>query len=263
MNICGHELDVQWIPGTDAAATALVFLHEGLGSLGLWKGIPRSLVHATGVSALVYSRYGNGFSDVLKAPRAPSYMHEEALETLPALLEHYGIREPVLIGHSDGASIAIVYAAEHPVRGLVLEAPHVFVEELSVRSIAAIREPYEQGTLRRRMRRHHADVDRTFYGWNEIWLSPAFADWNIEAYASRLSAPVLLVQGRDDAYGTRAQLEAIRREAKGPVDELLLASCGHAPHRDRPELVLPIIGEFVRSVAALVSRAHTVTARTM
>ena len=145
----------------------------------------------------------------------------------------------MLVGHSDGASIALIYAAEHParVRALVVEAPHLFVEEVSVASIAAIKEQFETGDLRARMSRYHSDVDRTFYGWNEIWLAPAFRDWNIEAYLRGLRAPLLAVQGINDEYGTLAQLESIARKAPVPVDRLLLARCGHSPHRDRPAVV--------------------------
>ncbi|MDE2571247.1 MAG: alpha/beta hydrolase [bacterium] len=250
MNIEGRRIETLWIAGADAQAPPLVFLHEGLGSLGLWRDVPRRLVEATGASALVYSRYGNGFSGVLESARPVAYMHEEALEALPALLDHFAIRRPVLVGHSDGASIALIHAAQHPVRALILEAPHVFVEELSLRSIAAVREPYLQGELRRRLARHHADVDRTFFGWNDVWLSPEFRGWNIEAYAARISAPTFLLQGQTDEYGSRAQLQAIRAAAQGPVDELLLAGCGHTPHRDRPDLVLPAIAAYVRTLTA-------------
>ncbi|TAM57721.1 alpha/beta hydrolase [bacterium] len=247
LTVDGRELELLWIPGAREDAPALVFLHEGLGSVQLWKDLPQQLVEATGAGALVYSRYGNGFSAVLQEPRDPRYMHHEALVVLPELLERVGLREPVLIGHSDGASIAVVHGAEHPVSGLALEAPHVFAEELSLRSIAAIREPYANGGLRERMARYHTDVDKTFYGWNDVWLSPAFRDWNIERYAARIIAPMLLVQGASDEYGTRAQLEAIRRASLGAVDELLLSNCGHAPHRDRPELALPALAAFVRA----------------
>ena len=247
LNIGGHELETLWIPGEKKDAPPMVFLHEGLGSVRLWRDVPQRLVEATGACALVYSRYGNGYSAVLEEPRSPEYMHDEALVVLPALLDCLEIREPVLVGHSDGASIAIIYAAEHPASALLLEAPHVFVEEISVRSIAAIREPYANGGLRERLGRHHADVDKTFYGWNEIWLSPAFHDWNIEEFAARVSAPMLLLQGVDDEYGTRAQLEAIRRAASCSVDELLLANCGHAPHRDRSDLAIPTMAAFIRN----------------
>jgi pimeloyl-ACP methyl ester carboxylesterase len=174
-------------------------------------------------------------------------MHEEALSVLPALLEELEVRETVLFGQSDGASIALIYAGEYPesVRALVLEAPHLFVEPLSVESIAAIRTEYQTTDLRQRMSRHHADVDKTFYGWNDIWLSPEFADWNAEEYAERVQAPALAMQGVDDQYGTPAQIDALAARAKGPVDRVLLARCGHTPHRDRRALVESIAAGWI------------------
>jgi pimeloyl-ACP methyl ester carboxylesterase len=236
----GHEVEYLSIPAARRGLPTLVFLHEGLGSLALWRDVPTVLAARTGCAALVYSRYGNGFSEPLREGRLPHYMHDEALLALPALLGALGIAETVLVGHSDGASIALIHAAEYPdrVRALVLEAPHLFVEDLSVASIAAIKGEYEKGELRRKMARHHADVDRTFYGWNDVWLSRAFRDWNIEPLAGRVRAPVLAIQGLDDEYGTLSQLRALEERARGSVDRLLLAGCGHAPHRDRSELVL-------------------------
>jgi pimeloyl-ACP methyl ester carboxylesterase len=166
-------------------------------------------------------------------------MHDEALSVLPKLLEALKIEETILVGQSDGASIALIYASRYPatVRALVLESPHLFVEELSLRSIAAIRHEYETTGLRQRLARHHTDADKTFYGWNDIWLSPAFRDWNIEAETARVAAPLLAIAGLDDEYGTLAQLESLAQRAIAPVDRLLLARCGHAPHRDRRSLV--------------------------
>ncbi len=183
---------------------------------------------------------------MLDRARRPEYMHEEALQTLPVLLDALRIETTVLIGHSDGASIALLYAAEYPrgVAGLVLEAPHVFVEDISVRSIAAIRSQYEDGPLRARLGRHHANADSTFYGWNDIWLSPEFARWNIEPAAARITAPMLLLQGRDDEYGTLGQIDAIVRRSRG-VDSLVLANCGHTPHRDRAALVEATIANWI------------------
>jgi pimeloyl-ACP methyl ester carboxylesterase len=230
----------------------LVFLHEGLGSIALWKDFPATLAARTGCGALIFSRHGNGFSSLLVRPRDPQYMHAEALRVLPRLLDALEIEAPILVGHSDGASIALIYAGEYPhaVHGLVLEAPHVFVEELSVQSIAAIKHQYETTDLRDRMAPYHRDVDRTFYGWNDIWLLPEFFDWNIEAYVSRVRAPVLAIQGLEDEYGTLAQLESIVRRAPVPVDRLFLARCGHVPHRDRRPVVEGAIESWVESQVA-------------
>jgi pimeloyl-ACP methyl ester carboxylesterase len=241
------SLETVRIPPERSGGPELVFLHEGLGSLALWRDFPATLARRTGLGALIYSRRGSGFSKPLDAPRAPEYMHDEALVELPRLLDEERIEEAVLVGHSDGASIALIYAAAHPerVRGIVLEAPHVFVEELSVRSIAEIRRQYESSNLRERIARHHADGDATFYAWNDVWLAPEFRDWNIEAFLPRVRAPVLAIQGEDDAYGTLAQIDSVARNASGPVDRLVLARCGHAPHRDRPEFVAAAIAGWL------------------
>ena len=240
-------MDVAWTPPARAGLPALVFLHEGLGSLESWKDVPQELVSLTGCGALVYSRYGNGFSETLGEPRPVSYMHDEALVALPEVLAALGVGDVFLIGHSDGASIAAIYACDRPgVRGVVLEAPHVFVEDLSVRSIERAREAFRATDLRERLARYHADVDRTFYGWNDIWLDPDFRSWNIEPYVVGIACPVLLIQGENDEYGTRAQIDAIRHRAShSAVDDLFLANCGHAPHRDRPATVIAAIAAFV------------------
>lgn len=252
ISVAGREIEFVRTAPALPRLPVLVFLHEGLGSLALWRGFPAKLAARTGCGTLVYSRYGNGFSTPLDAARTPGYMHDEALQTLPALLDALGIGEAVLFGQSDGGSIAVIFAAEHPsaTRGLVLEAPHLFVEELSVRSIAQIKTEYERGRLRDRMAAYHGDVDRTFYGWNDVWLAPAFADWNIEAYAARVRVPVLAVQGLDDEYGTPAQLEALAERANAKVDRLLLAGCGHAPHRERPALVEGAASAWIEELLA-------------
>ena len=248
MRAGNRELEVSLIKGKPGKP-ALILLHEGLGSARLWRDVPQILARDTGCTIVNYSRYGNGFSEALSAKRTPRYMHDEGLVALPELLRELQIRDCVLLGHSDGASIALIYAGSgFPVRGLILEAPHVFVEDLSVQSIAAARVAYESGDLRKRLARHHADGDRTFYGWNDIWLDPSFRDWNIEEYAMRVTAPVLLVQGENDEYGTREQLLAIRRATCGRVDELLVGAAAHTPHRDRPDVVLPAIAGFVREL---------------
>jgi pimeloyl-ACP methyl ester carboxylesterase len=176
-------------------------------------------------------------------------MHDEAREPLPQILDAFDVRDAILVGHSDGASIALLYAAEHPVRGLVLLAPHVFGEELSFASIAKAKEAYERGDLRARLARHHQDVDAAFRGWNGAWLDPAFRSWNIEETLPRIRAPILVVQGKDDEYGTVRQVEAIRSRAGGSVDAVILDGCGHSPQRDKPRETLRAIERFVASLA--------------
>jgi pimeloyl-ACP methyl ester carboxylesterase len=226
------------------AEPTLVFLHEGLGSVGLWRDFPDRLADATGRRAFIYSRAGHGRSDVPDEPRTPRFMHDEALNVLPGLLAEHGIARPVLVGHSDGASIALIHASRHPVDALVLLAPHVFVEDLSVTSIAEARDAFETTDLRERMARYHRDAERTFRLWNDIWLAPEFRDWNIEDVLPDVSAPVLLIQGERDQYGTPAQVEAVRRGVSGPAD-LVLLDCRHAPHLEAPEETLAAAARFV------------------
>ena len=242
MHVNGVELESRDIAG---AEPALVFLHEGLGSVGLWRTFPERLAAATGRRALLYSRAGHGFSDVPDAPRTPRFMHEEALDVLPAVLAEAGIEDPVLVGHSDGASIALIHAAAHPVRALVLLAPHVFVEDLSVASIAEAREAFEATDLRERMGRHHRDAEATFRLWNDIWLAPEFRAWDITDVLPRVTAPVLLIQGEHDQYGTLAQVEAVRDGVAGPA-ELVVLDARHAPHLEAPEETLQAAARFVR-----------------
>ena len=239
ITVAGRSLDVGLVPAAQPDAPALVFLHEGLGSIDLWRGFPERVARATGRRAVVYSRYGNGFSEPLGERRDVSYMHDEARVALPELLDALEIERAALIGHSDGASIALLFAGALPGRtdALVLEAPHVFVEELSIASIAEIGRRYAANGFRERMRKHHTDADRTFRGWNDVWLDPAFRSWTIVDALPRIVAPVLAIQGANDEYGTLAQLDALQRSCSGSVDTLILDKCGHAPHRDRPEVV--------------------------
>lgn len=219
----------------------------------MWKRVPEELARLTGCTVVAYSRYGNGFSEVLDGGRAVSYMHDEALEALPDVLDAFDLADAVLLGQSDGASIALLYAGEMGtrVRGVVAEAPHVFVEDISVHSIAQAKVAFQSTDLPERLGRYHADVERTFYGWNDIWLHPQFRSWNIEDSVRKIRVPLLLIQGVDDEYGTGAQLDAIREAAQqARVDTLYLARCGHAPHRDRPDAVLPAVAAFVNAVAS-------------
>ena len=249
--VAGHRLEVAWHGPSPRAAPTMVFLHEGLGSVSAWRDFPARVAAATGMGAFVYSRLGYGKSDPVTLPRPLSYMHDEALVVLPAVLDATGVGACVLFGHSDGGSIALVFAGSglpqtQRLVSLVLEAPHVLVEDVSVRSIAAARDAYETGSLRASLARHHgANVDGAFRGWNEAWLDPAFRRWNIEEYLPRVHAASLVIQGEDDAYGTLAQVDAIERGCGGPVTRLVLPRCGHAPHRDRPDDVIAAVIGFV------------------
>lgn len=234
------------------AAPLLVFLHEGLGSASMWKDFPARLCDAGGWRGLVYSRTGYGRS----TPRPhgerwrPDYMHEQAREVLPQLLAAAGIDAaadpPWLFGHSDGASIALIYAAEYPqaLAGLVVLAPHIFVEDLSVHSITQAKYAYRDTDLRSRLARHHADVDSAFWGWNDIWLDPAFRHWNIEGLLASIRVPVLAIQGHNDEYGTMAQVDGLAA-AVAQAEVLRLDDCAHSPHRDRPEAVIQATIDFI------------------
>jgi pimeloyl-ACP methyl ester carboxylesterase len=247
LRVQGHSLEVQRISG--GQASELVFLHEGLGSVSHWKEFPSRVADATGSPVTVYSRYGCGNSDLLAEPRGISYMHDEALHALPELLSQLHIENPILVGHSDGASIALIYAGAHDrVRGLVLLAPHVFVEDLSVASIAEAKTSFETTDLPEKLARHHRDAARTFWAWNNIWLHPDFRHWNIEEFLPRIRCPILAIQGLDDQYGTIAQVRAIARQSGGPVEILPLAECRHSPQRDQAEAVLAAIAGFVKQI---------------
>jgi pimeloyl-ACP methyl ester carboxylesterase len=237
-------------------APPLVFLHEGLGSVELWRTFPEDVRTATGRETVVYSRHGHGRSSVLVGDRTVRYMHDEALTVLPVVLAELGVERPVLVGHSDGASIAVIYAGAGagrvgPVSGLVLLAPHVFVEDRSVDGIEAARNSYTTTDLPARMGRYHTDPDATFWGWNRIWLAPEFRDWNIEEYLPGIDCPVLVVQGDADAYGTLAQVDAIERGVPNDVsvERLVVHGCGHAPHLERPAETTEAVVEFVRRLA--------------
>jgi pimeloyl-ACP methyl ester carboxylesterase len=226
----------------------LLLLHEGLGSAGLWRGFPRALADATGHRTIVYSRLGHGGSEAPAEPRTPRFMHDEALEVLPEVLDQLGIEDPLLIGHSDGASIALIYAATHPVCGAVALAPHVFVEERTLEGIRVTEREFAAGDLRQRMTRHHDDPAVTFGGWCDVWLDPEFRGWSIEDLLPGIDASLLLIQGEDDDYGTLAQLDAIERGVSGPVQRLVVPG-GHTPHLEQPDAVLDAIVAFVGEVA--------------
>ena len=234
-----------------AEAPTIVMLHEGLGSLSLWKDFPQRLARATHNRVVAYSRHGYGRSAALDAPRTMDYMHGEALTVLPRLLDALQIERPILFGHSDGASIALIHAGAsgREVAGVVALAPHIMVEDISIQGIAAAKIAYQTGGLRQRLKRHHSDVDGAFWGWNDIWLDPAFRAWNIEEYLPKITCPVLAIQGEQDEYGTMAQIDCIAR-AVPRVELLKLAACGHSPQRDRPEEVLQAVASWAARAAA-------------
>jgi len=256
VEVLGKKVEVMRFadaPATSASAPTLVFLHEGLGSATQWRDFPTRIGEATGLAAIAYSRVGYGGSAPVELPRPLTYMQDEAKDFLPRLLDALHIDSAILVGHSDGGSIALVHAAldargkRGRIRAVVLEAPHVFVEDVSVASIAKAREAYETGDLREKLAKYHGtNVDGAFRGWNDAWLDPGFRSWNIEEYLPSIEAPVLVIQGEDDPYGTRAQVDAIARQVGGPVETVMLAKCGHAPHRDQPEATLVAMSAFVR-----------------
>lgn len=250
LDIDGRRIEFRTILGTADARPTLVFLHEGLGSVGLWRDFPDKVSRRLGAPGLVYSRFGYGGSDGLSGKRAPNFMHEEALDVLPRLLDQLGIEAPLLVGHSDGASMALIHAAAsgRPVRGLALMAPHVFVEPICVESIAKIRETYFNSDLRQRLSKYHARVDDAFLGWADAWLLPEFLAWSIEDLLGGITQPVLAIQGRDDEYGTLEQLDRIERGVKGPVTRLVLDRCGHSPHRDQEAAVIDAIASLASNL---------------
>jgi len=249
-----HELRIEYewvgVP-RERAAAVVVFLHEGLGSVSMWRDFPHAFCERHGFAGFVFSRGGYGGS----TPRppderwTPDFMTRQADEVLPPLFAATGIERPWLFGHSDGGTIALLHAARHDVAGVVAVAPHVFVEDVSVASIAKARDAYRTGDLRDRLARHHADVDSAFYGWNDIWLSPAFRGWNVEREIATIACPVLAVQGEDDEYGTLEQVRAIARRL--PKTRLLvIPNCGHSPHRDQPEILSREAGRFIVAAAS-------------
>jgi pimeloyl-ACP methyl ester carboxylesterase len=237
----GGALELLDIPGDQPA---LLLMHEGLGSVGLWREFPRELAAATGRRTVIFSRYGHGQSDRPPKPRTPAFMHEEALETLPELIDRLELEKPILVGHSDGASIALIYAASHDARGVVAIAPHVFVEELCLREIRRAREQYLAGDLRERLARHHRDPDAAFFGWNDVWLHPEFPSWDIRPVLRGIEFPLLLIQGKRDQYGTMAQLDAIQSAVAGPVTRVEL-DCRHSPPVEQPGQTVAAIAQFL------------------
>ncbi len=240
------RIEYEWVGDSASTHPSVVFLHEGLGSLAMWKGFPERLCTDHGFKGLVFSRYGYGQSTPKPADErwTPEFMHAQAHEVLPALFEHLQITKPWLFGHSDGASIALLHAARFDVAGIIVVAPHIFVEDVSIASIEQAREAYAGTGLRARLARYHADPDSAFRGWNDVWLSPAFRHWNIQTELATIRCPVLAVQGEDDEYGTLEQIRGIAQ--KLPKTRLLvIPKCAHSPHRDQPALLAREASRFI------------------
>jgi pimeloyl-ACP methyl ester carboxylesterase len=246
----GRSLAYEWI-GQENRKPALVFLHEGLGSIRQWRDFPAKLAAATGCRALVYDRYGYGQSDVLtESRRTVRFMHDEALVALPELKNALRLDNPILVGHSDGASIALIHAgAGHAVRGVVAMAPHVFIEPVCLSSIRQAIDTFEKTDLAERLGRYHRDARKTFYGWADVWLDPGFESWDIRTdYLPDVRCPVLAIQGHDDEYGTMAQLDEIERRVGGQCELLKLDDCGHSPFRDQPDAVLSKASSLIKTL---------------
>lgn len=250
----GKSICMEWAwygPPPDQAPT-LVLLHEGLGSVSMWRGFPEKLCAATGCGVLVYSRQGYGKSDPVELPRPVSYMHVEALEILGPVLDHWTVKKAILVGHSDGASIAAIYAGAYDdprLKGLVLMAPHFFMEPICYRAISGSTSAFQTTKLREKLAVHHGDnVDCAFWGWNRVWLDSDFEHWNIEEFLPEISVPMLVIQGEDDAYGTAAQWQAAEQKSGGPVEVAVIPDCGHSPYREAPEASLKASAGFVHDV---------------
>jgi pimeloyl-ACP methyl ester carboxylesterase len=253
VEIGDQRLEYRMIGPRPDEASTLVLLHEGLGCAGLWGDFPDRLQKATGAGVFVYSRAGYGQSSPVRLPRPLTYMHEEARRTLPALLDTIGFRDGLLIGHSDGASIATIYAGshqDHRLRGLVLIAPHFFTEDMGIASIVEAKKAYETTDLRAKLARWHKNPDNAFLGWNGAWLDPDFRKWDITDELAYIRVPILIVQGEDDQYGTVKQIEVAERDCYCPVEVALLRGAKHSPQREAPEVTLKTIADFANHLLA-------------
>jgi pimeloyl-ACP methyl ester carboxylesterase len=247
LSIDGAELEYRMIGPTPDKAPTIVMLHEGLGSAALWGDFPEKLQAATGAGMFAYSRAGYGQSSPAKIPRPLNFMEIEALESLPKVLDAIGFRRGLLLGHSDGASIATIYAGgiqDHRVRGLILIAPHFIVEDFGLQSIRKTKTEFETGTLKSKLARWHKDVDAAFNGWLDVWLDPKFRNWDISESLAYVRVPIEIIQGADDQYGTMRQIKIAREECYCPVEVSIIPKAAHSPHREVPEPTLKAAADF-------------------
>ncbi len=254
----GKSLECAMWGAPPSDAPTIVMLHEGLGCIELWRDFPQRLAAATGFGVIAFSRAGYGQSDPAELPRQTDYMTREAMDVLPDVLDQIGVRHAVLLGHSDGATIAANYAGsvqDHRVRGLVLMAPHFFTETDGLAQIARARDAYEAGDMKARMAKYHSDPDATFYGWNDIWLHPKFRDWNVAEVIDYIRVPVLAIQGAQDQYGTMAQIDEIADRCYAPVDVEIIENCQHSPHVEHPDRTLDVIADFARHLERIESES--------
>lgn len=251
LDIAPHRLESRWIGPKPDAAPTLVLLHEGLGSVALWGDFPDKLAAASGYGVFLYSRIGYGQSSPAALPRPLDFMHTEAREVLPRVLDAVGFQRGLLVGHSDGGSVAAIHGAsveDHRVKGLVLIAPHFIVEPITSKAIAEMRQAYETTDLRSRLARFHKDVDATVIGWSDVWLKDEFWKWDLTGLLAYIRAPVLAIQGTDDQYGTMKQIELLTENCYCPVETLALSGVKHSPHREMPDVLIKAIGEFAKKL---------------
>lgn len=250
----GKSLEYSCFGPSPDQATTILLLHEGLGCVALWRDFPAKLAKASGFGVMAYSRAGYGQSDPADLPRPLDYMTREAVDSLPQLIAAAGLQQIILLGHSDGASIAAIYGGsveDHRVRGLILMAPHFFTEDMGLASIAEAKVAYENTNLSNRMSKYHNNPDNAFYGWNDSWLHADFKNWNITDVIDYIRVPVLAIQGREDQYGTTAQIEALKAQLYAPLETVLLENCQHTPFLEQPDLTLRSITNFCRRLHAV------------
>ncbi len=260
IEVHGQSLEAQWF-GSAATGPTIVMLHEGLGSLSMWRDFPQKVADASGLRVFAYSRAGYGNSPPVPLPRPIDYLHREAIDVLPEVLNVIGFERGILLGHSDGASIAAIYAGsfqDHRVRGLALIEPHFFVEEMNVAAIRKTAAEYRSSSLREKLARHHSDVDNAFEGWRSAWLNPEFAAMNLHSELAHIRVPVLIVKGEHDPYSTLEQLHFAQKEIYSPVEGIVISNAGHSPHRDQPEQVLTVITSFINRLLEMDQKSAAV-----